>query len=51
MPDDDTVLFSMVEIAIGPKTKADQQQLGDALAALAADDPSFVVSTDRESGR
>src|SRR5579862_2520817 len=51
MPGDDTVLFPMIEIAIEPKTKADQQKLGDALAALAADDPSFVVSTDRESGQ
>src|SRR3569832_1397321 len=41
----------LIEIAIEPKTKADQQRLGEALAALAAEDPSFHVSTDHESGQ
>jgi elongation factor G len=37
----------LVEIAIEPKSKADQEKLGVALAKLAAEDPSFRVSTDR----
>jgi elongation factor G len=39
----------LVEIAIEPKSKADQEKLGIALATLTAKDPSFQVSTDRES--
>src|SRR5262244_1607103 len=41
----------VIEIAIEPKTKADQEKLGIALAKLAAEDPSFRVSTDHESGQ
>jgi elongation factor G len=41
----------LVEIAIEPKSKADQEKLGVALAKLAAEDPSFRVSTDQESGQ
>ena len=40
----------VIEIAIEPKSKADQEKLGVALAKLAAEDPSFRVSTDQESG-
>ncbi|MGO9135800.1 MAG: elongation factor G [Methylovirgula sp.] len=41
----------VIEIAIEPKTKSDQEKLGLALAKLAAEDPSFRVSTDQESGQ
>ena len=41
----------VIEIAIEPKTKADQEKLGGALSRLAAEDPSFRVSTDEESGQ
>ncbi|MHB8884502.1 MAG: elongation factor G [Methylovirgula sp.] len=41
----------VIEIAIEPKTKTDQEKLGVALAKLAAEDPSFRVSTDPESGQ
>jgi elongation factor G len=41
----------VIEIAIEPKSKADQEKLGVALAKLAAEDPSFRVSTDLESGQ
>ena len=41
----------VIEIAIEPKSKADQEKLGVALAKLAAEDPSFRVSTDVESGQ
>ena len=41
----------VIEIAIEPKTKADQEKLGLALQRLAAEDPSFRVSTDHESGQ
>ncbi|MCZ8107289.1 MAG: elongation factor G, partial [Burkholderiales bacterium] len=41
----------VIEIAIEPKSKADQEKLGVALAKLAAEDPSFRVSTDFESGQ
>jgi elongation factor G len=41
----------LIEIAIEPKTRADQEKLGVALAKLAAEDPSFRVSTDPESGQ
>jgi elongation factor G len=41
----------VIEIAIEPKSKADQEKLGLALAKLAAEDPSFRVSTDFESGQ
>jgi elongation factor G len=41
----------VIEIAIEPKSKADQEKLGLALSKLAAEDPSFRVSTDQESGQ
>src|SRR5579885_1206838 len=41
----------VIEIAIEPKSKADQEKLGAALAKLVAEDPSFRVSTDPESGQ
>jgi elongation factor G len=41
----------VIEIAIEPKSKADQEKLGVALAKLANEDPSFRVSTDLESGQ
>jgi len=41
----------VIEIAIEPKSKADQEKLGIALSKLAAEDPSFRVSTDIESGQ
>lgn len=41
----------VIEIAVEPKTKADQEKLGVALAKLAGEDPSFTVSTDHESGQ
>ena len=41
----------VIEIAIEPKSKADQEKLGVALSKLAAEDPSFRVSTDHESGQ
>ncbi|WP_375458188.1 elongation factor G [uncultured Enterovirga sp.] len=41
----------VIEIAVEPKSKADQEKLGLALAKLAAEDPSFRVSTDQESGQ
>jgi elongation factor G len=56
-PDKPVILEKMefpepvIEIAIEPKSKADQEKLGVALAKLAAEDPSFRVSTDQESGQ
>src|SRR5438105_5327684 len=41
----------VIEIAIEPKSKADQEKLGVALAKLATEDPSFRVHTDQESGQ
>ena len=41
----------VIEIAIEPKTKADQEKLGEALNKLAKEDPSFRVSVDHESGQ
>jgi len=41
----------VIEIAVEPKTKADQEKMGIALARLAAEDPSFRVETDIESGQ
>src|SRR3974390_2670607 len=41
----------VIEIAIEPKSKADQEKRGVALAKLATEDPSFRVSTDPESGQ
>ena len=41
----------VIEIAVEPKTKADQEKMGVALNRLAAEDPSFRVKTDEESGQ
>jgi elongation factor G len=41
----------VIEIAVEPKTKADQEKMGEALARLAKEDPSFRVSSDDESGQ
>jgi len=41
----------VIEMAVEPKSKADQEKMGLALAKLAAEDPSFRVSTDIESGQ
>ncbi|NQU61936.1 MAG: elongation factor G [Rhodospirillales bacterium] len=41
----------VIEIAVEPKTKSDQEKMGTALHRLAAEDPSFRVSTDVESGQ
>ncbi|MEW5727146.1 MAG: elongation factor G [Pseudomonadota bacterium] len=41
----------VIEVAVEPKSKADQEKMGMALARLAAEDPSFRVSTDQESGQ
>jgi elongation factor G len=56
-PDKPVVLETMtfpepvIEIAVEPKSKADQEKMGLALARLAAEDPSFRVETDLESGQ
>jgi elongation factor G len=41
----------VIEIAVEPRSKADQEKMGAGLARLAAEDPSFRVSTDLESGQ
>ena len=41
----------VIELAVEPKTKADQEKMGVALQRLAAEDPSFRVATDEESGQ
>ncbi len=41
----------VIEVAVEPKTKSDQEKMGVALSRLAAEDPSFRVSTDNESGQ
>ncbi len=41
----------VIEVAVEPKTKADQEKMGVALNRLAAEDPSFRVTTDQESGQ
>jgi len=41
----------VIELSVEPKTKADQEKMGIALNRLAAEDPSFQVSTDHESGQ
>jgi elongation factor G len=56
-PDNAVILERMefpepvISVAIEPKTKADQEKMGVALAKLAAEDPSFRVHTDEESGQ
>ena len=41
----------VIELSVEPKTKADQERMGVALHRLSAEDPSFRVSTDHESGQ
>ena len=41
----------VIEVAVEPKTKADQEKMGIALSRLAQEDPSFRVSSDEESGQ
>ena len=41
----------VIEIAVEPKSKADQEKMSNALQRLAAEDPSFRVETDLESGQ
>jgi elongation factor G len=41
----------VISVAVEPKTKADQEKMGIALGKLAAEDPSFRVATDEESGQ
>ena len=41
----------VIEIAVEPKTKGDQEKMGAALARLAQEDPSFRVASDDESGQ
>ena len=42
---------TVIEIAVEPKSKADQEKMGEALGRLAKEDPSFRVSSDEESGQ
>ena len=42
---------TVISMSIEPKTKADQEKMGTALARLAAEDPTFRVSTDAETGQ
>jgi elongation factor G len=41
----------VIEVAVEPKTKADQEKMSEALGRLAAEDPSFRVTSDVESGQ
>ena len=41
----------VISVAVEPKTKADQEKMGIALSKLAAEDPSFKVHTDEETGQ
>merc|ERR1711862_1029632 len=41
----------VIKVSVEPKTKADQQKMGDALAKLAAEDPSFRFARDDETGQ
>ena len=41
----------VIEVAVEPRTKGDQEKMGAALSRLAAEDPSFRVATDAESGQ
>ncbi|MDA3945201.1 MAG: elongation factor G [Helicobacteraceae bacterium] len=56
-PEDTVVLERMdfpepvISVAVEPKTKADQEKMGIALSKLAAEDPSFRVHTDEETGQ
>ena len=42
---------TVIQIAVEPKTKADQEKMGTALAKLAEEDPTFKVSTNQETGQ
>ncbi len=56
-PDNPVILESMdfpdpvIEVAVEPKTKADQEKMGMALQRLAQEDPSFRVTSDEDSGQ
>ncbi|HYQ86452.1 MAG TPA: elongation factor G [Bacteroidota bacterium] len=41
----------VISVAIEPKTKADQEKMGEALSKLAEEDPTFKVSTNEETGQ
>jgi elongation factor G len=41
----------VIQVAVEPKTKADQDKMGKALYSLAEEDPTFVVKTDEETGQ
>ena len=41
----------VIDVAVEPKTKTDQEKMGMALAKLAQEDPTFRVHTDRDSGQ
>ena len=41
----------VIDVAIEPKTQADQEKMGIALAKLAEEDPTFKVHTDKETGQ
>jgi elongation factor G len=41
----------VIEVAIEPKTKGDQEKLGTAIQRLAEEDPTFTVKTDEETGQ
>ena len=41
----------VIEIAVEPKTKADQEKMGEALGRLDKEDPSFRVTSDEETGQ
>src|SRR5690625_844404 len=56
-PDHPVILESMdfpepvISVAIEPKTKADQDRMGQALSRLAEEDPTFVTETNEETGQ
>ncbi len=56
-PDNPVILERMefpdpvIEVAVEPKTVGDQEKMGQALSRLAAEDPSFRVTSDQESGQ
>jgi elongation factor G len=41
----------VIEVAIEPKTKSDQEKLGTAIQRLSDEDPTFTVKADEETGR
>src|SRR6266849_6646236 len=46
-----TRFVPVISVAVEPKTKADQEKMGMALARLAQEDPTFKVHTDPDSGQ